>query len=65
MVPGTDLVWLGDRHSAIVDALEAGDADAAASVMMHHAREAQHLLADPPVGEAMVESTGSRVPTHD
>jgi DNA-binding GntR family transcriptional regulator len=44
MVPGTDLVWLGDRHSGIVDALESGDADLAAAVMMRHAEEAQDLL---------------------
>jgi DNA-binding GntR family transcriptional regulator len=46
MVPGADLVWLGDRHSAIVEALEAGDADRAASVMRQHANEARDLLAD-------------------
>lgn len=45
MVPGADLVWLGDRHSDIVDALEARDADRAASVMRKHAREARDLLA--------------------
>jgi len=44
MVPGTDLVWLGDRHGAIVDALEAGDAELAADVMRQHAREARELL---------------------
>lgn len=44
MVPGTDLVWLGDRHSAIVDALAAGDPDAAAETMRTHAREAQELV---------------------
>lgn len=46
MVPGTDLVWLGDRHSAIVEALESGDADLAALVMREHAREARDLLGD-------------------
>lgn len=46
MVPGTDLVWLGDRHSSIVAALEAGDADLAAMVMREHAREARDLLGD-------------------
>jgi len=46
MVPGTDLVWLGDRHSAIVEALESGDADLAASVMREHAREARDLVGD-------------------
>lgn len=46
MVPGTDLVWLGDRHSTIVEALEAGDTELAASVMREHAREARDLLDD-------------------
>lgn len=45
MVPGADLVWLGDRHSPIVDALEAGDADLAASTMRQHAGEARDVLA--------------------
>ncbi len=44
MAPGTDLVWLGDRHTTIVDALEAGDSDHAASVMRQHATEARELL---------------------
>jgi len=44
MVPGTDLVWLGDRHGVIVDALEAGDAELAARVMRQHATEARELL---------------------
>ena len=44
MVPGTDLVWLGDRHSAIVDALSAGDPDKAAETMRVHAREAEELV---------------------
>jgi DNA-binding GntR family transcriptional regulator len=44
-IPGTDLVWLGDRHLAIVSALEDGDADRAASVMREHADEARDLLA--------------------
>lgn len=44
MVPGTDLVWLGDRHSAILDALTAGDPDAAAETMRTHAREAEELV---------------------
>ena len=44
MVPGTDLVWLGDRHTAIVDALEAGDPERAADAMRHHAREAEELV---------------------
>lgn len=47
MVPGADLIWLGDRHAAIVEALEAGDADLAASVMRQHAGEARALLGDP------------------
>jgi DNA-binding GntR family transcriptional regulator len=46
MVPGIDLVWLGNRHSAIVEALEAGDAERSASVMREHAREARDLLAE-------------------
>ncbi len=45
MVPGTDLLWLGDRHGAIVEALENGDAEAVASVMRQHAREARDVLA--------------------
>jgi DNA-binding GntR family transcriptional regulator len=44
MVPGTDLVWLGDRHTTIVDALEAGDPEAAAETMRAHAREAEELV---------------------
>jgi DNA-binding GntR family transcriptional regulator len=46
MVPGTDLVWLGDRHKDIVDALESGDGTLAASVMRSHADEARDLIAD-------------------
>lgn len=52
MVPGTDLVWLGDRHSAIVEALEAGDAERAASVMRSHADEARELMAASVEGRA-------------
>ena len=44
MVPGTDLVWLGDRHIAILDALASGDPDAAAEAMRTHAREAEELV---------------------
>jgi DNA-binding GntR family transcriptional regulator len=44
MVPGTDLVWLGDRHKAIVDALEVGDPERAAETMRVHAREAESLV---------------------
>jgi DNA-binding GntR family transcriptional regulator len=44
MVPGTDLVWLGDRHSAILEALESGDPEAAAETMRTHAREAEALV---------------------
>jgi DNA-binding GntR family transcriptional regulator len=58
MVPGTDLVWLGDRHSVIVEALEAGDAERAASVMRAHAREARDLLAEPAEGQAGLEPMG-------
>ncbi len=46
MVPGTDLVWLGDRHIAILEALEARDPDGAAAVMRAHAREAEKLVLD-------------------
>lgn len=53
MVPGTDLVWLGDRHGAIVDALEAGDADRAAEVMKAHASEARDLLLDAAPGPTL------------
>ncbi|MFZ0015477.1 MAG: GntR family transcriptional regulator [Acidimicrobiia bacterium] len=52
MVPGTDLVWLGDRHASIVAALDAGDAHLAASVMREHAGEARELLAGPEPGRA-------------
>lgn len=60
MVPGTDLVWLGDRHSTIVAALEGGDADLAASVMRAHATEARELLVEPgaTVGELSAAQTG-------
>jgi DNA-binding GntR family transcriptional regulator len=44
MVPGTDLTWLGDRHVAILEALEAGDPARAAETMRHHAREAEDLV---------------------
>ncbi|HEX6298941.1 MAG TPA: GntR family transcriptional regulator [Acidimicrobiia bacterium] len=60
MVPGTDLVWLGDRHSTIVEALEAGDADLAASVMREHAREARDLLDEKGDGEAGFEHAAVR-----
>jgi DNA-binding GntR family transcriptional regulator len=46
MVPGIDLIWLGERHRAIVEALEAGDPDLSASVMKEHSREARDLLVD-------------------
>lgn len=56
MAPGTDLVWLGDRHSAIVDALEAGDSSGAASAMRRHATEARDLLIESdPAGLASTE----------
>lgn len=51
MVPGTDLVWLGDRHSRIVEALEAGDSGLAASVMREHAREARNLIEERETGK--------------
>lgn len=44
MVPGLDLMWLGDRHQDILEALEAGDPDRAAETMRHHAREAEELV---------------------
>lgn len=44
MVPGTDLVWLGDRHLAILTALEKGDPEEAAETMRIHAREAEALV---------------------
>ena len=59
MVPGMDLIWLGDRHIDILEALEAGDPDKAAETMRHHAREAENLVmemddkafgVEPPVG---------------
>jgi DNA-binding GntR family transcriptional regulator len=46
MVPGIDLIWLGERHRAIVEALEAGDPDLSASVLKEHSREARDLLVD-------------------
>ena len=44
MVPGLDLIWLGDRHQDILEALEAGDPDRAAETMRHHAHEAEQLV---------------------
>ena len=44
MIPGTDLVWLGDRHLSILEALAVGDPDAAAETMRDHAREAEELI---------------------
>lgn len=44
MAPGADLVWLGDRHVKIVEALEARDPDQAAEAMRVHAREAEGLV---------------------
>lgn len=43
-VPGADLHWLADRHVAILDALEARDAEAAAAAMRVHAREAENQV---------------------
>lgn len=60
MVPGTDLVWLGDRHAAIVDALEAGHADVAASVMRRHASEARDLLIEAAEEQAPLQSAGAK-----
>jgi DNA-binding GntR family transcriptional regulator len=42
--PGIDLIWLGDRHVAIVEALEAGDPELAAEVMREHARQAEDIV---------------------
>jgi DNA-binding GntR family transcriptional regulator len=42
--PGADLRWLADRHSAILDALVAHDADAVAEQMRIHARQAEQLI---------------------
>lgn len=50
MVPGADLIWLGDRHLAILEALENGDAEQAASVMRHHADEARGLIEHAEIG---------------
>jgi DNA-binding GntR family transcriptional regulator len=44
MVPGIDLVWLGDRHNSIVEALKAGDPDQAARAMLQHSEEARELV---------------------
>jgi DNA-binding GntR family transcriptional regulator len=44
MAPGADLMWLGDRHDAIMDALAAGDPDAAAEAVRTHAKEAEELV---------------------
>lgn len=44
MSPDADLMWLGDRHVAIVDALRAGDPEAAAEAMRKHARQAEELV---------------------
>lgn len=43
-VPGTDLKWLGDRHTPILEALEARDPEGAAQAMLVHAREAEELV---------------------
>lgn len=60
MVPGMDLIWLGDRHQDIVDALEAQDPDRAAETMRRHAREAEKLVLD--VDEAVFGQAGSLEP---
>jgi DNA-binding GntR family transcriptional regulator len=44
MAPGADLRWLADRHVAIIDALEARDAERAAAAMRTHAREAEQQI---------------------
>jgi DNA-binding GntR family transcriptional regulator len=43
-VPGIDLDWLGSRHFAILNALEAHDPEAAAEAMREHAKEAEALV---------------------
>jgi DNA-binding GntR family transcriptional regulator len=42
--PGADLMWLADRHVAIVEALRSGDGDRAAQQMRIHAREAEEQI---------------------
>lgn len=42
--PGADLHWLAERHVAIIEALEARDADKAAEQMRVHAREAESQM---------------------
>lgn len=66
MVPGTDLVWLGDRHAAIVSALESGNAERAASVMREHATEARELLAEQAHqrGSSLLDGAGARAVTN-
>ncbi len=44
MVPGTDLFWLGDRHSTILDSLKDRDPERAAEAMRAHAREAEAVV---------------------
>lgn len=43
-VPGIDLHWLGQRHLAILEALEAHDPERAAETMRVHAKEAEALV---------------------
>ena len=43
-VPGIDLHWLGLRHVAIIEALEARDPERAAQSMREHAKEAEALV---------------------
>lgn len=43
-VPGIDLHWLGRRHVAILEALEAHDPDQAVKAMRVHAEEAEALV---------------------
>jgi DNA-binding GntR family transcriptional regulator len=66
MVPGTDLVWLGDRHAAIVEALEARDEERAASVMREHATEARRLLEErPPIDGSSLQAASSGAARRD
>lgn len=43
-VPGADLHWLAERHSAILDAFEAREPERAAAAMRAHAREAEEQV---------------------
>ncbi|HET9415961.1 MAG TPA: GntR family transcriptional regulator [Candidatus Limnocylindria bacterium] len=59
-VPGADLVWLAERHAAVVEALRSGDPDRAAEAMRVHAREAesQVLRGRHPLGTDATAASG-------